>query len=73
MFCLPEGSGSLYTAECGTTAGAMFWQRSTRAQQVMWDVRDDSLCAAGAQQDAHLMPEKCQVLESIMSDSSVIG
>lgn len=73
VFCLPERSGTLYTAERGVTAGATFWQRSASAQQVTWDGRDGSLCTAGAQHVAHFVPEKCRVLESVMSDSSVIG
>lgn len=36
----------------------------------MCDVRDDSLCAAGARHVAYLVPEKCGVLESVMSDYS---
>lgn len=38
----------------------------------MCDVRDGSLCTAGTWHIAYLVPEKCGVLESVMSDSSVI-
>lgn len=39
----------------------------------MCDVRDDSLCAAGTQHVAYLVPEKREVLESVMTDSSVVA
>lgn len=70
---MAEGTGTSYAAKCGVTAGIMFWQRSTSAQQAMCDVRDDSLCAAGAQHVAYLVPEKYEVLESVTADSSVIA